>query len=301
MTDPSLPLSRLGRSLKDVAWRAAEHDVPGLAAEVAYFGLFSLFPFLIFLRSLLPYLPRRYDLSDRLAEVVADMVGADSPLYRNLEEYLLAQVEDENRALLSAGLLLSLWGASRGFSVVVKGLNRAYDVEDQRPWYERRLLALAVTLAVIMSLPLGVILVVGGGRSLTFLAGLVGLEGLPGFAIELARWLLVFLFLWFGVALVYRYAPATGRAWRWITPGSIFAVLAMIVLSLGLSWFVSQDLYQIRWLTYGALGTIAVTLVWMYLMAFCVLLGGELNGTLDRWRTGEAPPPGREAAPAGPR
>jgi membrane protein len=287
--------TRAGGTLKDVVLRAADHDVPGLAAEVAYFGLFSLFPFLIFLRSLLPYLPRRYDLSGRLAEMVAEMVGDDSPLYRNLEEYLLAQVEDENRALLSLGLLLALWGASRGFSIVMKGLNRAYDVDDQRPWHERRLLAIAVTLAAVLSLPLGVVMVVVGGRLLGALAEAAGLGGLPDFAIEAVRWPLVVLFLWFGVALVYRFAPATSRGWRWITPGSIFAVAAMIVLTLGLSWFVSQDLYQIRWLTYGALGTIVVTLLWMYLMAYCILLGGELNGTLDRWRTGRPPPEEREA------
>jgi membrane protein len=112
----------------------------------------------------------------------------------------------------------------------------------------------------------------------------LGLPGVPDVVWLLLRWPLVVALLVAGLALVYYFAPAHRQGWRWLTPGSAFAGAAMVLLSLGLTWFIDQDIYQIRWLTYGALGTVVVTLVWMYLMGLAVLIGGELNAVLERAR-----------------
>lgn len=264
-------------------------DCLGLAAEIAYFGLFSLFPFLLFLRALAPYLPFTETLVVRGLEALSSMVSPSSELYRVVADNVLAQVETANQTLLSLGVLLTLWSASSVFGVLIKAMNRAYGREETRAWYQRRGMAVVLMLVVVLLVPAGFSLLLVG----PWIGHLIGahIGGEQGFEVAwaVARWPLVFMFLAGSLALLYYYAPNAPRRWRWLTPGSVIAVAAIVVVSRGLSLILGSRLFRPQWLTYGAIGAAIVIVFWLYLIGFSVLMGAEVNAAVERV-SGRLPP-----------
>jgi len=274
-------------AVRGVVWGVRRDDCLGLAAEIAYYGLFSLFPFLLFLRSLVPYLPGREQVVVRLAEGLGALISTDSRLYQIVDENVVQQLHTQNNALLSVSVVLTLWGASTGFNILIKALNRAYGLTDTRSWYHRRLLALLLTIAAAVFIPTAVTVVVLGPRFGEFAANLVGVD-VVDLAWRLLRWPVVMAFLLLAMALIYRLAPdgSGGRRWRWFSPGGIFSVVAIIATSVGFSWFLTLDVFELKWLTYGAIGAVIVILFWFYMMGLAVLVGGEINAVTDSRREG---------------
>lgn len=260
-------------------WR---DDCLGLAAEIAYFGLFSLFPFLLFLRSLVPYLPWTETLVVRGLETLGSLVSPSSELYRIVAENVLFKVETANQTLLSIGALLTLWSASSVFGVLIKAMNRAYGLKETRSWYQRRGMAVVLTLVMVLLVPAGFSLLLVG-PSIGHLIGRY-LGGEYGFEVAwaVARWPLVFVFLAGSLALLYYCAPNAGRRWHWLTPGSVIAVAAIVVESLGLSMILGSRLFRPQWLTYGAIGAAIVIVFWLYLIGLSVLMGAEVNAAVER-------------------
>lgn len=260
-------------------WR---DDCLGLSAEIAYFGLFSLFPFLLFLRSLVPYTPWAERLVDAGLNALANLVHPGSELYRIVAENVLFPVRTANQTLLSIGALLTLWSASSVFGVLIKALNRAYGLQETRSWYRRRGMAVVLTLVMLLLVPAGFgLLLVGpfmGQLIGRYVGGAHGFEAVWGFF----RWPLVFAFLAGSLAIVYYFAPNTRQKWHWLTPGSLVAVAAVVVESLGLSWALSSRLFRPQWLTYGAIGAAIIIVFWLYLIGLSVLVGAEVNAAAER-------------------
>jgi membrane protein len=286
LVDPPPLLSRSG-----LRWVAAEtvrgvwrDDCLGLSAEIAYFGLFSLFPFLLFLRSLIPYTPWAERLVAAGQEALAGLVNPSSELYGIVAENVIVPVRTASQTLLSIGALLTLWSASSVFGVLIKALNRAYGLQETRSWYRRRAMAVMLTLVMLLLVPSGFALLLVG----PFLGRLIGryVGGAQGFeaAWTFVRWPLVFAFLAGALALVYYFAPNTRQKWHWLTPGSLVAVAAVVVESQGLSWAMSTRLFRPQWLTYGAIGAAIIIVFWLYLIGLSVLVGAEVNAAVERRR-----------------
>ncbi len=281
------------------AKEAMDDDVVGLSAEVAFYGMFSLFPFVILLQSLEPYLPKGTRVIPWILDMIQQMTsGDDGRLFTIIKEEILQPAQSRRNGLLSVGIILTLWGASRGFGVVVKGINRAYGMEDQRNYLERRLMGLAMTLALLVFLIGGVLFGIFGAQLLEPITSALGLGFIPTFAIRILRWPVAFVLMGIGLGLLYHFAPVHRGKWRWTTPGSLFAVIAMALLSWMLGWFISQNMFQITWLTYSSFSFMLVILLWLYLMGFSVLVGGEINAVLDR-RLDEGGLSGSQRGPGG--
>lgn len=257
-------------------------DCLSLAAQIAYYALFSLFPFLLFLRALVPHVPGAGGLAPTILEGLATLVGTDSRLYEIVRGTIVEQIQTGSPALLSLGVVLTLWSASSGFSVLIKAVNRAYGIRDSRSWYHRRGLALLLTVALALLIPAAVTLLVLGPRFGRTLAEITGAGGFLDVAWRALRWPLAFGFLAAGTALVYFLAPDTKLRWHWLIPGSLFAVAAIVLSSLAFSWFLGSGVFQVKWLTYGAIGTVIVLLFWLYMISFAILVGAEINSALDR-------------------
>ena len=274
-------IRRLGAETLGGIWR---DDCLGLSAEIAYFGLFSLFPFLLFLRALVPYTPWSEKLVDAGLEALATLVSPGSELYRIVAENVIFQVRTASQTLLSIGAILTLWSASSVFAVLIKALNRAYGLQETRSWHFRRGLAVVLTLVMLVLVPAGFALLLAGpfiGRLIgRYVGGAQGFEAVWGFV----RWPLIFVFLAAALAIVYYYAPNTRQRWHWLTPGSLVAVAMVVVESLGLSWALSFRLFRPQWLTYGAIGAAIIIVFWFYLIGFSVLVGAEVNAAVERLR-----------------
>ena len=249
----------------------SEDEVFGRAAALSYYFLFALFPALLFLTALLGLLPWR------LMDVLIDLLDQAAPtdiVHRTFAEI----ARGASGSLLSVGIAAALYSATSGMVAIVDALNVAYDVVDNRPWWQRRLIAVTLTLGVSLFTITGLVLLIFGEELGRAAAGALGLGGIFEVVWALLRWALAVIFLVFGVGLVYHFAPARRPRWRWISPGSAFAVLAWIAMSLGLRVYATT--YATYNATYGSIAGVILLLLWLYLSGAVLLIGAEIDSEI---------------------
>jgi membrane protein len=270
------------RAAKGVVGGLYRHDCLGLAAQVAYSALFSLFPFLLFLQALAAYIPATAHLNDWLLGGLKDLVSPTSELYKIVKENVFAGVGATSATLLSIGIILTLWSASGAVMTLIKAVNRAYGVEETRSWYRRRTMAGVLAIASAILIPAGVLLLVFGSWIGNEIGKRAGFDSTVHTLWVAFRWPVVFILLVAVLGAFFYLAPSARQKWFSVLPGALFAVAAIIGATAGLSWFVSQSVLQVRWLTYGAIGTVIVLLFWAFLVGLMMLVGGEINGAVFR-------------------
>lgn len=270
------------RGAKEVGIGLYRHDATGLAAQIAYSVLFSLFPFLLFLRAVVAYLPHLEGLADAMLNGLGNLISTDSRLYQIVADNVFAEVNATSSALLSVGVVLTLFSASGAVMTFINSVNRAYGVLETRPWHIRRLMAVALAVAGAIFIPAAVGLVLFGSWIGNLVAREWGRGSLPHSLMVGLRWPVVVVLLVLAFSALYYFAPNQRQRWYSVLPGAVFAVAASIGVSTGLSWFLSQSLLEVRWLTYGAIGTVIVLLFWAFLGGLMVLVGGEINAVVQR-------------------
>jgi membrane protein len=265
-------------------WREVWTDqVPGRCAELAYFFLFSVFPLLLFLTSVLGYLAGP---DSRLRRLLFRLLGNLSPssevteLLRNTLDQIIA---GRGGARLSLSLLVALWVASAGMLAVARTLNSAFGVEESRPWWKRRLVAAALTVGFAVLIVCALTILLYGHQIGEALAGAIGVG--PAFIViwHALRWLLVTAFALLSFDTVYNFAPDLGRgsARRWGTPGAAIGVGLWLAASFGFRFYL-EEVREGLATTYGSLGAVIVLMLWFYLTALAILVGGEVNSVIYR-------------------
>ena len=276
---------RLGRiHVLDVgrewAKRVVRDDVYGLAAELAYWFFLSLFPFFIFLAALGGFVATLLDVRDPTQRIV-DLLGSTMPpdATRLVRPQIEQVVGTRNPGLLSLGVLGTIWTATGWASAIIKAMNRAYAVPETRAFWKTYLLAFGLMLLTSSVLVGAFVLVVAGEVFGRQIAAAAGLEGAFQIAVDVARWPAVVSLLLVGSAFLYGAAPDVDLGLRWITPGAVlFAAGWLAATSLFTQYVAIVGSYNA---TYGALGGVAVLLVWLYLTGFILLAGAELNAVID--------------------
>lgn len=266
---------RLPQLVRRLGLRIWEDEVWDRAASLSYYFLFALFPTLLFLTALLGLLPGP-DLMITLMAYAGRVLPGDaaSLLRRTLDEVL----RGASGGLLSVGVLVALWAASTGTGSIITALNVAHDVIDRRPWWQRRLIALTLTIVLSLFTLVALLLLVFGERIGEAVAGWVGLGTLFTRAWNLLRWPIATLLALSGITLVYNLAPAVRRRWRWVTPGSVFALVAWLAMSFGLRLYVRY--FNNYNATYGSIGGVILLLLWLYLSGFALLVGAEIDAEI---------------------
>ena len=272
----------LWRGIKGVAGGLYRHDCLGLAAQIAYSALFSLFPFLLLLNALVAYIPGGERVGDWLLGSLRAVVSPESRLYEIVEQNIFVEVGALSATLLSVGAVLTVWSASSAVMVLLKAVNRAYGLDETRSWQRRRAMAAGWSIAGAVVIPIGVLMLVFGARIGDAIGRRVG-DGSALHALWVGlRWPVVFVML-VGMLGIFLYlAPSKRHRWYSVLPGALISVGAIIGASAGLSWFVSQSVMQVRWLSNGAIGTVIVLLFWAFLIALMVLVGGEINAVVHK-------------------
>jgi membrane protein len=264
-------------------WREIWADqVPGRCAELAYYFLFSVFPLLLFLTTLLGYLA---GLSERLRHVLFLYVArfAPSPEVTALLNNTLDQItRGRGGAKLSLSLLAALWVASSGMLAVGRTLNSAFGLEETRPWWRRRLVAVGLTVGFAALIVSALFVILYGREIGKALADQLGLASVFVAAWHVLRWPLVLAFVLISFEAIYNFAPNLGaRAHRpWGTPGAVIGVSLWLLVSFGLRLYLGE----VREYSgmYGSLGAVIVLLLWFYLTAFAIVVGGEVNSVIMR-------------------
>lgn len=279
-------LRRPGKLLNALRIRVSDDRIATLAAALSYYFFFALFPFLLFLLSLVTMLPGVGGIEDWLLEQAAQFVPDTA--FGMLETTIRGILAQPRGGLLSLGAVLALWSSSAALAGVADALNVAYGVEETRPWWRVRLRALGLTVALSFFMIVAFVLAVGSAPLANLVAEAFGPLG--GAALLAVNWLVVIAAVTLVVATIYDACPNVDLPWRWFSPGSVLFTIGFGATSIGFSTYVSRFGSYDR--TYGSLGAVIILLLWMYLLALFLLLGGELNALLDRDEgVGDAPPP----------
>jgi len=247
-----------------------------LAAQLAYYFFFALFPTLLVLIAIASFFP--------LASLVDQTVRMFGPF---VPPEVLAIVTDQLRklsggnqsGLLTVGMVAAIWSSSTAMTAIADTLNHAYDVEEGRPWWRVRLNAIVLTIGVAAFILLATALVLAGPAAAAYLADWWYLGTAFEWTWKLLQWPLAFILVNVGVALIYYYAPDVEQEWTWLIPGSLVATGLWLLATLGFRYYVvNMGAYTE---TYGALGGVMVLLLWFYLSGLAILLGAELNAEIE--------------------
>jgi len=278
------------RFFSELVERIQEDNILTIAEAMSYFFFFAFFPFLLFLLALVSLLPV-HGLEDWLLAQGSQVFPGEA--YGMLERTVRGLLALPRRGLLSFGAVLALWSASSGFAAVMHGLNRAYRVRESRPWWRVRLTAIALTVGLSLFMIVAFVLAVFGGQLALLVGRTLGPAGIG--AALVARWVVALGLIAFVVATIYYVCPDVEQQWVWVTPGSFIFTLGFAGASAGFSYYVGRFASYEK--TYGSLGAVIVLLFWLYLLAFFLLLGGEVNALLEHLSPAGKMEGEREAAP----
>jgi membrane protein len=260
--------------LRRLIGRISEDRTLTLAAAMAYYFFLAIIPLLLFMVALVSVLP----VQGLENWVLASLARVVPPEAFGLLELTVRDVIARPRSgLVSLGAVLALWAASTGFASVTDGLNLAYRVDESRPWWHVRLNAIGLTVALSTFMILAFVLAVFGGLLASWLGQRLGPAAVP--VLLGARWVIVVTVVTAVAATIYYVCPDVEQELYWVTPGSFLFTVGFGASSAGFSYYVGR--FAAFDATYGSLCAVIVLLVWMYLLAFCLLLGGHVNALLE--------------------
>lgn len=254
-------------------------DLFNRAATLSYYFLLALFPLLLFLITLLGYFTQ---IGSELRSNLFNYFGYVLP--RSASELVNTTISEissnSGSGKLSFGLLAALWFASNGMGAVSETLNATYGVKESRPWWNVRLRAVALTLALSLLIISALTLLLYGGDIGEAIANRLHLSTAFAITWHLLQWPIILAFVLFAFALVYYFAPdLKHQKWYWITPGSIVGVTLWLLVSFGFRIYLRYfNTYSV---TYGSLGAVIILMLWFYLSGAAILIGGKVNAEIE--------------------
>jgi membrane protein len=263
---------------KDIAKRTMKEvkqdQVPLLSAGVAFYLLLALFPAIIAGVSIYGLVANPTTVRDQIARLTETL----SPETASLVGEQIRQVTGGAGGALGIatvfGILLALWSASSGMKALITGINMTYDETETRKFFKLRGLALLLTLGAMVLLAVALALIVG------FPAVPDTWPTVLQWAAAVVRFVLLAALLVLGLAVLYRYAPDRDQPrWTWVSWGSGIATLLWVLASIGFSVYANAFGNYNK--TYGALAGVIILMFWLFLTAFVVLFGAELNTEME--------------------
>ncbi|MHA6495327.1 YihY/virulence factor BrkB family protein [Pseudomonas borbori] len=272
---PSLPNVSIVTVIKRTVADFIDDELPTYASALAFQLFFSLFPFLLFLIALIGVLDLQsfFDWLREQAALVMPQAAME------LVDPVIEQLQTQKAGLFSVGILVALWTASAAVRSVMDATNKAYGVTEGRPIWKRVPLSLLYTVAIAGTLLMAAGLMIVGPQVIGWLAHYLGLEQVVITLWTWLRWPIVVILLMVVVAVVYYVAPDVEQEFRFITPGSVLAVVVWIVGSLGFGYY-AQNFADYN-ATYGGIGAIIVFLLYLYISSAVLLFGAELNAVVE--------------------
>ncbi|WP_043529799.1 YihY/virulence factor BrkB family protein [Litchfieldella xinjiangensis] len=263
--------------LKRVKGEMDRDHIPIIAAGVAFYALLAIFPAIVAITSVWALVFDPQEISQQIENVSHLLPGQAADLITQQAEQATEDASVGMSLAAIGGILLAIYSSSKGTKGLMEGLNIAYDELDERGMIKKTLLTLVLTAGGIVM----TVVALGTVTAIPVLVDLLGLDGVIGTAINIARWPLLLAVVMVGLAVLYRYAPDRQEPrWQWTSPGSTVAVVLWVIGSIGFSLYVRNFASYNE--TYGSLGAVIILLMWFWLSAFIVLMGAELNSEMEK-------------------
>jgi membrane protein len=279
------------------------HGMTDWGASMTYYLVMSLFPGLLLAISLLGIFGQQSLVTDSV-EYLRD-AGAPAEVIDAVEASLSGLIESSGAKVgigLVLGLVLGLNGASGAFGAAGRALNKVFGVDEDRGFVRKKAQDLGWTIVVILLAVVALVSVFLGGSVAEDVFGVIGLGDTASTVWTFARWVVALAAMMVTFAIIYAFAPdLEHRRFRWISPGSVLGVMIWILAS-GL-FFVYVANFGDYGATYGAFAGAILLLLWLYITSLAFLLGGELNGEIERSQLagqGGPPPPSPPPVPGNP-
>jgi membrane protein len=263
---------------KDILLRTktefTEDQIPLIAAGVTFYVLLALFPGLGAFVALYGLFADVAE-AQRHLQILAFIVPADMLTFIGDQMIRLAQGNKGGLSLAFAfGLLVSIWSANGAMKAIMTGLNIAYEETERRGWIRKTLTSLAFTLGFLAFVILSSALLAAGPAVAAFAGAHAAL------VFKVAAWPVLAAAVTGGLAVLYRYGPSRERPrWRWISWGSVVAVLLWAAASAAISIYIGEFAHYDR--TYGPLGAVIGLMMWSWVSTMVILLGAELNSEIE--------------------
>lgn len=264
--------------LVDLNREISEDNVFVGAAALGYYLTLAIFPALILLMTIIPYLPVA-NIDQEIMSVLETALPEDA---FSMVSRVVEEVTSQRRGgLLSFGVLGTLWAASTGMYAIMQQLNITYDVSEARSYIRARAVALALSIMFGLLVIGAFWLIVAGGAAEDWLGEQ---RGIPDFLLTIFavfRWIVIVLALLLGFAMIYKFAPNVEQKFRFITPGSVIGVLLLIIASLGFAIYVAN--FADYSATYGSIGAVIILMFWLYIAGLVILVGSEINALIEHY------------------
>jgi len=250
------------------------------ASAISFDFFLALFPSILFFFTIIPFIPIA-GFQPELLQTMEDVIPATlwTHVSSTLEDIIIRPRSD----LLSLGFILALYFSTNGINSIIEGFNLTYHDMETRSWFKQRIVALLLVFVISFLIIVAITLQVVGSFVMSFLVdeGLLT-NGFTIVVIQFVRWLLILATFLFSISFLYYYAPATKRAFRFISAGSTLATLLMILTTYGFNFYI-ENFGRYNAL-YGSIGTLLVFLLWVYFNSNIILIGFELNASIKTAR-----------------
>ncbi|WP_175552371.1 YihY/virulence factor BrkB family protein [Seinonella peptonophila] len=259
--------------INEMKRRIMKDGVFDIAAQMAYYFLLSFFPFLLLTFTLFAYLPVK---TTDILNMIRPFAPSDT--YGMIKTNLVHILDHPQGGLLSISLLTTFYIASLAFRSVIRSINDAYEIQQNRPVWKEFLLGFVTMFGLLLALLVSLLLPVFGSWIETHILKMFGLGEIFQVSWFWIRWLLTSLLLFVLFLFVYLWGPNIPLRIKQAVPGAIFATFGWQISSLGFAYYVSFQPYTT---IYGNLGTMMILLGWFYLSALVLILGAQINAIIS--------------------
>lgn len=252
-------------------------DIFSLASQLAYYLVLAFFPFLIFLITLIGFIkPNPEQILEGLSSILPISV------FELIQSTVNDIIHSQNAGLLGISILLTIWTASSGFRAVIKGINKAYNLDDKRSYIKRSIISYISTIVLAITIMMTLALLVFGRIIGDQLISLLPLNGFMEVLWNILRYGIILVFLIFVFAAMYRYTPCKRVPWKNTIPGAVFSTFGWLIVSLGFSFYINSFGTYSR--IYGSLAAVFVLMIWLFLTSIIFIFGVEINSVLVAYK-----------------
>ncbi len=254
----------------------ARESILNKASSLAYNFMLAIFPGIIFLFTLIPYIP-----IENFQEQLLDFMEVVMPenAFLTVESTLEDIIKNQNSGLLSIGFILATFFATNGISSLMLAFNKSSLIVESRSWGRQRLVAIGLTLMIIIALVVGMTIFTLAGYVIGYLRENIEINAaFWRFVVTASRWLILFGIYFFTVSVLYKFGPASSRKWKLFSPGAMLATILAVLTFSGFAFYINN--FNAYNKLYGSIGTLIVIMIWLYLNSLILLVGFELNAAI---------------------
>ena len=265
--------------LRNSCVQFVEDGIPDHSAMLAFYFLLALFPLLLILIPMMGVFIQSHYADQAVHQYIRGVIPGPAA---ELINHTLAEIQQDSGTFrFSFAVLFLWWSASQGVLATIQGLNIAYGVREQRPWWKKYMVASILTIVTMVLIIFGLMVLSYGVRFSTFLIRQIGFSGLIGEVSQLLGWALFLVMAFVVFNIFYVYAPSVRhRRWNWLMPGTVIAVALWLTVSIGFRVYLTYfDNYT---LVYGSIGAVIILLLWFYFLGISLLFGAAVNCEVEK-------------------